>query len=521
MYHVLLADDEARIRQGLRNIVDWEELGFTIVGETSDGEETAAFLCREKPDVVLLDITMPKLSGLEVLQKAKEGGFTGKAIIVSGYSDFKFAQEAIRLGVENYLTKPIDETELEQILRKLQKDLTEETRKKATEVHYFARARKTILRDLFLSPNNIALLELIDVNSSPVPYQVVLYEKYAPQQGAASLSFEKLLHLPNKGMHAFDTLTIENTEAVLLKGEKALTAFRHFVASYQQQRDFSMPTPLDAVFLTYGRPVSSLTDVHISYRQAQALLQRKFFLPQGVHLLGFDQEAPLSAPAPLEPGMLHTWGETFLSCLQSFNRTRLAADLQVLEEDLRNRSSSVSEILYFLTDLYLHIKEQILRLYGGNTFSFPTNSWAMEFIQSRTYLYEIMRFFFEQFELIMRSIGTYSKESVIDDILHYIDHNYMKNLKLENLAPLFGYNCSYLGKLLKQKTGRSFNTYLDEVRIRISKDLLKTSDMKVYEIAEAVGYSNVDYFSLKFKKSMQCSPLEYRRQYRDKEGLPV
>lgn len=69
MYHVLLADDEARIRQGLRNIVNWEELGFTIVGETADGEETAAFLCREKPDVVLLDITMPKLSGLEVLQK--------------------------------------------------------------------------------------------------------------------------------------------------------------------------------------------------------------------------------------------------------------------------------------------------------------------------------------------------------------------------------------------------------------------------------------------------------------------
>lgn len=188
---------------------------------------------------------------------------------------------------------------------------------------------------------------------------------------------------------------------------------------------------------------------------------------------------------------------------------------------MRGRSSSVSEILYFLTDLYLHIKEQILRLYGDNTFSFPTNSWAMEFIQSRTYLYEIMRFFFEQFELIMRSIGTYSKESVIDDIVHYIDHNYMKNLKLENLAPLFGYNCSYLGKLLKQKTGRSFNTYLDEVRIRVSRDLLQDSDMKVYEIAEAVGYSNVDYFSLKFKKSLQCSPLEYRRQYRDKGDLPL
>ena len=114
----------------------------------------------------------------------------------------------------------------------------------------------------------------------------------------------------------------------------------------------------------------------------------------------------------------------------------------------------------------------------------------------------------------MSSIGNYSKDSVLEDILRYIEHNYMGPLKLENIAPLFGYNCSYLGKLFKQKTQKNFNTYLDELRIAHSKELLAQGDLKIYEVAEKVGYSNVDYFSTKFKRYEGITPAEYRRQQR-------
>lgn len=120
----------------------------------------------------------------------------------------------------------------------------------------------------------------------------------------------------------------------------------------------------------------------------------------------------------------------------------------------------------------------------------------------------------------MSCIGHYSKDSVLDDILHYIDHNYANPLKLENIAPLFGYNCSYLGKLFKQRTGKSFNTYLDELRIRHSKELLQQGDRKIYEVAEQVGYSNVDYFSTKFKRYVGMSPAEYRRRQKGDEHAP-
>ena len=118
-----------------------------------------------------------------------------------------------------------------------------------------------------------------------------------------------------------------------------------------------------------------------------------------------------------------------------------------------------------------------------------------------------------QFEACIAAIASPSKENIMDDILQYIDHNYNKNLKLGTIAELFGYNSSYLGKVFHKSTGKSFNAYIDEVRIANSKLLLLNEEHKVYEIAQMVGYSNVNYFHKKFKKYVGMSPAEYRKQF--------
>lgn len=111
----------------------------------------------------------------------------------------------------------------------------------------------------------------------------------------------------------------------------------------------------------------------------------------------------------------------------------------------------------------------------------------------------------------MNALGAYSSESVMDSILSYIRHNYRENLRLESIAPLFGYNSSYLGKIFTKNVGQSFNSYVDQVRIEASKEMLRSNQYKVYEIAELVGYKNVDYFHKKFKKYVNMSPAEYRK----------
>ena len=126
METVLIADDEVNIREGLKIIIDWNELGFEICGEAANGEEALSAILEKNPSLVLLDIRMPKMYGTDLIRIARERGYKGRFIILSGYSDFTYAQTAIRYGVDFYITKPIDEDELSQAITKIKQGLEKE-----------------------------------------------------------------------------------------------------------------------------------------------------------------------------------------------------------------------------------------------------------------------------------------------------------------------------------------------------------------------------------------------------------
>ena len=130
METVYIADDEANIREGLKCIIDWEELGFKVCGEAGNGEDALQDILRLNPSLVLIDMRMPKLYGLEVIEQAKGQGFAGAFVILSGYSDFKYAQTAMKFGVKYYLTKPMDEEELEKVVKEVYNDIQGERQKK-------------------------------------------------------------------------------------------------------------------------------------------------------------------------------------------------------------------------------------------------------------------------------------------------------------------------------------------------------------------------------------------------------
>ena len=166
----------------------------------------------------------------------------------------------------------------------------------------------------------------------------------------------------------------------------------------------------------------------------------------------------------------------------------------------------------FLIDIYLRTKEKIAAIYSSADIPFLANSAVIEFIHGQNYLYEIIRYLSEQFEMMMNASGNPSRDTILDDVIFYINHNYRDNIKLETIAPLFGYNSAYLGKIFNKTVGESFNSYVDHKRIELSKKLLQENSLKVYEISEQVGYKNVDYFHKKFKKYVGESPAEYRKR---------
>lgn len=516
MNTVLIADDELTIRQGLKCIIDWEAYDFSVIGEASNGEEALDFIIQKQPDLVLLDIRMPKILGVDVVQRAREQGFQGHIIILSGFTDFKYAQKAIKYDVDFYLTKPIDEEELLGAVKNLKKTLEKKNKQSDTLEHYRQKARNIILFDILTGHADFSQLDLSDMNLEAEQYQIVIYEKYSHNATQISYRFSDLLKVTNEQNSSYESMTIDHNEVLLLKGNFTLQKFQEFLEHYEREQKPQKDSPLDSLFITYGRSVTKLSDVHISYEEAHLLLQRRFFCENMQHTIGYDQ-LPEQNPAEsfqLTPEVLQHYCELLIGYIQATKRNQVAETLHELENNLYNSPDDIPQIKLFLTDLYLSIKEKISHLYHNMNIPFPGNAEIIDFISKKYYLYEIILFFTEQFEMIIRSIGNPSSEGVMDDIIHYIEHNYMDNIKLENIAPLFGYNSSYLGKIFSKKVGEGFNVFVDKVRIDHSKKLLENSSLKVYEIAEKVGYRNVDYFHTKFKKYVHMSPAEYRKQFK-------
>lgn len=517
METVFIADDEQNIREGLKYIIDWEAQGFSVCGEASNGEEALQFILKNHPSLVLLDIRMPKMYGTDIIRLSRENGYEGKFIILSGYSDFTYAQAAIRYGVNFYLTKPIDEDELLQAVLCVRQALSEERSHSQNLAHLQSKARSVILyelvtgqyADIRLANTNEADLDVLDLNAES--YQVVIYEKFGLEQEDASYSFADLLKITNKGNHTFEHFNADNHEVILLKGNFALNKFQDFLDHYER-RALQKDSPLDSLFLAYGRPVHQPDEIYLSYEEAATLCSRRFFCMQGQHTLGFEELPDMkNRNQEITDAILEEYAALLTDLLLAFNRKKVAEELFHLEEFLYNVKNDIASVKLFLTDLYLSIKEKINHVYSTAEIPFPTNTAAIDYIDNCHYLYEIIRYLSEQAIMIINTTGNPSRDTVLDDVLYYIDHNYQYNIKLENIAPLFGYNSAYLGKIFTKSTGESFNSYVDHRRIDTSKKLLAENHLKVYEIAEQVGYKNVDYFHKKFKKYVGISPAEYRK----------
>lgn len=516
MYSVLIADDEKIIRKGLCSLIDWESLGYEIIGEAANGREVLTFIEKQPPDVVMIDIRMPNLHGLEAIKRAREAGYQGQFIILSGYSDFSYAQDAIRYGVRSYLTKPVDEEELIGILEKLRTELDEERGRDSSNQLYQEKAKLTILQDYLAGEIGYEELNLSDLGLTENAYQVILYEKYSYNLSDISYDFSDLLRVSNHSQEFYEYLTIRNQHVILLKGTHAIERFHEILSRYDAELPPQKNSPLDTIFISCGRIVNDETELPQSYADACMLLGKRFFCDQYQHVINY--EGPYSFTK--EGGgvnsehnnLLDNYVKSLLDHIQAYNRNRIAETLHELEQELYSAPIGVQEQKDLLVDLYLQIKEKISYLYRSQNIPFIPNSTAINRILQSYYLYEIIAFLSEQFEMIMSSIGYSSRESIINDIVYYIEHNYAENITLENIAPLFGYNSSYLGKIFSKKMGINFNTYLDNIRIEHSKELLKKNKLQVYKIAELVGYRNVDYFHIKFKKSTGISPAEYRKQ---------
>ena len=519
---VLIADDERNIREGLKVILDWEELGFTICGDAADGEDTLHKILALDPKLVLIDLNMPGLNGIDVIRRAREEGYEGDFIILTGYSEFTYAQAAIHYGVTDYIVKPVDEDKLQKVVENLHGKLESMRKTSGRMVKMRGKAKNAILRDLCLQENKpeeggYSKEDLSSIGLNAGMYRVVLYEiNRSVREKAENFRLPQLLTAWMEN-DTFDSFEIDQRGVILLKGRMAVAQFNSFL-KLLKNREFEKDSPLDFLFAACGRCTTRIEELPVSYQDALKLSQRRFFCSPDECVVeheqweGADESLAWKAHDTLSREKMREYMEALQLAIQKGSKSKVSELMNSLGEYLSHASADIADIRLFVTDLCLQTKENITKAYPDTAQDFESNSAIIDYGYTCFYLYEFLEKIEQTAMRIMGRIKTEgNSEGTIADVLSYIDHHYYLNLTLEEIAPRFGYNHVYFGKLFTRMTGTSFNNYLNARRIEKAKSLLAVPGSKVYDVARRVGYSDVDYFTRRFRKETGMRPAEFKK----------
>lgn len=511
MIKVLIVDDEPKLREGLRTLIPWEEEGYTVVATAANGFEALEKFHTFAPKLIVADIRMPGMDGLELIAELRKQNANCHVLILSGYADFEYAKRAISCHIDGYLLKPVDEEELISYLQELRVTIEREEQFSKLQTEAEVSNHEAWLRGL-LQPGSedIAVPEAAARLGLQGECEVVLLQLMRPHKGEDGREerVRSLLerYLPPERAIFF---SLPPFTGLLLKEPLKDEAAR--AALWQELNRIIAREGMD-FYAASGGAVAEPEQAAASYTAARELLEQAFFGRREILVSGAVEQW---AEAVEEPGELaDSERDEEMELLLAVE----TGSTEVLSPLVRQIICKLVETRYdetFIKDNLIRIvSSTIARLEAVNpdvrTLISGNASPASE-VYNSYYLSDILSMVADYLEHIAKQLNTGGRGDEIKRITDLIQRRYNENLKLGMLAQIFNYNSAYLGKMFKNQIGEHFNTYLDKVRIEKAKQFL-TQGMKVYEVAERVGYMNADYFNAKFRKYVGVSPSAFRKE---------
>jgi two-component system response regulator YesN len=517
MYRVVIVDDEPSIRVGLKTIVDWQKCGYVVVGDAASGREALEKHRQLSPDLIVIDIRMPGMDGLQVIEEIKKTDEACHFIILSGYADFDYAKRAITWGVNGYMLKPVDETEMEEELKRVGILLQSESKQTKLAEKADALYREELLHRLLFS-QSADLSETLakaseELGLSAMGNQIVLIE-LGRQEGAADSA--AYVTVKRKLAEAFGeqdkgiVFSAGPHLGILLRGPLAGVRAEGAVLELLKEA----VGPGIGWMAATGEAVKDVADITHSYAEALHLLTGRFML-EGERIYS-KNNAPFQVRVS-HPGTNHAAAELNIGPLADKLFYSLdTGNSESLEHAIEEASKTI---------VSFNFDEQAVKMYFAQLLSTVLNKLEGSNQDNFSIVQEYMPMIVELYKqpnyhaliqrvklkltLLKSRLGNASNQPVIKQMIRFIERHYTENLKLETLSELFNYNSGYLGQLFKSHTGESFHTYLDKIRIQHAIELLAQGH-KVHQIAERVGYANADYFHSKFKKYLGVSPSSFK-----------
>ena len=548
MLKIFLAEDEVVVRETIKRMIPWEELGFELVGEAADGEMALPLLIRQQPDLLITDIKMPFMDGLTLARLAKKEIPGLKVVILSGYDDFNYAKQAIGIGVEDYLLKPITKNALIERLSEI-RSRYEHAKTQKEYYEKFQREmqayEKNSSRDFFeaLVGGSMDMMEVykraekLGLDIVAEAYNVLIFtmncdEDFSGQRDEySSWEAESLELLENFfAGHSSAMLFRSNifSYGVLLKGQRETIEENTRACVDEIRKILSRQDGRREWFLAVGQSVERLSQIQKSYHTASRAFSQRYLYDENI--LYYDEMETMEHPG----GQAETEDNAYLqkvdvnalnpAILQKFLSNGLQEETENFVKDYFYAiGQEPMESLVFRNYVILNVRFSVISFIKG--LGCDTNE--MESADTEEVLAEsgknmesaiayAKKMISQAIEIRDQNSGNKNR-SILKTAVDFIDSHYMdEEISLNTVANVANVSSNHFSALFSQNMGQTFIEYLTTLRMNKAKELLRCTGMRSSEIAGEIGYKDAHYFSYLFKKTQGMTPSDYRKAREEK-----
>ncbi|RKL67174.1 DNA-binding response regulator [Salipaludibacillus neizhouensis] len=515
MYDVLVVDDEINILEGIAAIVDWESIGARLAGKSSNGKMAFERIKENPPDIVVTDIKMPGMNGIELIEAVYDIFPDIRFIVLSGFNEFEFAKTAMRCGVKHYLLKPSNEKKIEEALKQIvdELDMGEEKEQFIKGIQknlqkVIPKAKEQFLREFIINKKyDLKELsyyrELFGMEEKTESYRLLAFIIDDKNDYENLLILKEMVTSELGKARRILLSTIISERIVLLIDDSPTHSLIEKIKRVQEK----WQSYYDSNFTTSISSISSITNLHSLYQEILEGMSQRFYLGSGGIVTAND--------IYVEESSHHARSfnhEELILAIRSGNEKEAVSYLNQFFHDLTNTKAEVqivrSHCFELLMSLIRQTKTDVMDDMFKKVKDFHTYSTLQEIEKF------IKKMALEIVEINYEAKKT-TQNKIVNQVLVYTNaHVGEEALSLSYIASdVFFMNPDYLGKLFKKETGDKFSTYLMRLRMSEATKLIQqTDEVRVFEVAEAVGFgNNPRYFSQVFKKHTGYTPSEYKK----------
>ncbi|KGM45054.1 response regulator [Neobacillus niacini] len=519
MHKVIVVEDDRIIRRGICQAIPWGEHGFVVAGEAGDGEVALTLIEKEQPQVVVSDINMPFMSGLEMAKRIKEKSPETRIIFLTGYEDFKYAQEAVKLKAFDYLLKPVDSAYLLKKAKEAAADWEKESVKEKRIIESMPLLQQKFFQKLIREGDYRVDIENellgLDVQIEGPFYAVILVKNTIELDLEGHCFKEKITSFTSSYFNELNCLVMNadvGEYAILLslendhdlrKGELAQALFNYLKKELDQ-----------SITITHGRAYPNLFEVGKSFLEARVAMDMRHIMGTG-RVISLDEtvskcdkkenlihDLEMKLENHIKAGLPEKAKETLIDL-----STAIVDRKSVALSDLKVLAFKFSTMLFFEIEKWK--KEDTTNSFNSS----DVYKDIME-LSALTEMTDILNSLIQQWSTAMFKKKEKNYYSHVDQAIKYMQGNFHdSSLTLQKVAELIHVSTPYLSNLFKMEKGFNFGDYLLELRMKKAMELLGEGNIKTYEVCEQVGYSNPQYFGICFKKYTGVTPAEFKKKF--------